>query len=124
MQAPIEVSRRAVGEVFLLDILSHRMSVMRMLRQQPMKTSRSKVFQKAQGGPNCGFFIPFADPREVGHAFPSIVTFGIGLGTPRRFRVRVAVQNFDAVSGFTNHKFQRSTKLTLCIDPLEIGKYL
>ena len=27
MQAPIEVSRRGVGEVFLLDILSHRMSV-------------------------------------------------------------------------------------------------
>jgi hypothetical protein len=28
MQAPIEVSRRGVGEVFSLDILSHRMSVM------------------------------------------------------------------------------------------------
>src|ERR1700758_5392795 len=28
MQAPIEVSRRAVGEVFSLDILSHRMSEM------------------------------------------------------------------------------------------------
>ena len=27
MQAPIEVSRRASGEVFLLDLLSHRMSV-------------------------------------------------------------------------------------------------
>jgi hypothetical protein len=27
MQAPIEVSRRGVGEVFSLDILSHRMSV-------------------------------------------------------------------------------------------------
>ena len=27
MQARIEVSRRAVGEVFSLDILSHRMSV-------------------------------------------------------------------------------------------------
>jgi hypothetical protein len=30
MQAPIEVSRRGVGEVFSLDILSHRMSVMGM----------------------------------------------------------------------------------------------
>ena len=33
MQAPTEVSRRGVGEVFSLDILSHRMSVMGMLRQ-------------------------------------------------------------------------------------------
>ena len=32
-QAPIEVSRRGVGEVFSLDILSHRMSVMAMFRQ-------------------------------------------------------------------------------------------
>jgi len=28
MQAPIEVSRRGGGEVFLLDILSHRISEM------------------------------------------------------------------------------------------------
>ena len=28
MQAPIEASRRGVGEVFFLDILSYRMSVM------------------------------------------------------------------------------------------------
>jgi hypothetical protein len=28
MQAPIEVSRRGVGEVFSLDILSHRTSAM------------------------------------------------------------------------------------------------
>ena len=33
MQAPIEVSRRAVGEVFSLDILSHRMSAMAILHQ-------------------------------------------------------------------------------------------
>jgi len=33
MQAPIEVSRRGVGEVFSLDILSHRMSAIAMLRQ-------------------------------------------------------------------------------------------
>ena len=33
MQAPIEVSRRGVGEVFSLDILSHRMSVMGMFQQ-------------------------------------------------------------------------------------------
>ena len=32
MQAPIEVSRRE-GEVFLLDILSHRMSVMEIFHQ-------------------------------------------------------------------------------------------
>jgi hypothetical protein len=33
MQAPIEVSRRGVGEVFSLDILSHWMSAMGILRQ-------------------------------------------------------------------------------------------
>ena len=32
MQAPIEVSRRE-GEVFLLDILSHRMSAIAIYRQ-------------------------------------------------------------------------------------------
>ena len=31
MQAPIEASRGGVGEVFSLDILSHRMSVMAIL---------------------------------------------------------------------------------------------
>jgi len=34
MQAPTEVSRRGVGEVFSLDILSHRMSVIAILQQQ------------------------------------------------------------------------------------------
>jgi hypothetical protein len=34
MQAPIEVSRRGVGEVFSLDIPSHRMSVMGILQQR------------------------------------------------------------------------------------------
>ncbi len=34
MQAPIEVSRKSSGEVFVLDILSNRMSVMAILRQQ------------------------------------------------------------------------------------------
>jgi len=33
MQAPIEVSRRGVGEVFSLYILSHRMSDMAILQQ-------------------------------------------------------------------------------------------
>jgi hypothetical protein len=33
MQAPIEVSRRGVGEVFSLDILSHRMSEMTIFHQ-------------------------------------------------------------------------------------------
>jgi hypothetical protein len=33
MQAPIEVSRRGAGEVFSLDILSHRMSEMAILRR-------------------------------------------------------------------------------------------
>ena len=33
MQAPIEASRRGVGEVFSLDILSHRMSAIAILRQ-------------------------------------------------------------------------------------------
>jgi hypothetical protein len=51
MQAPIEVSRRGVGEVFSLDILSHRTSEMAILRQtigtpaprdsiSPVKTGR------------------------------------------------------------------------------------
>ena len=35
MQAPIEVSRRVSGEVFSLDILSHRMSVIAILQQLP-----------------------------------------------------------------------------------------
>jgi len=34
MQAPIEVTERS-GEVFLLDILSHRMSEIAIFRQQP-----------------------------------------------------------------------------------------
>jgi hypothetical protein len=34
MQAPIEVSRRGVGEVFSLDILSHRMSAKACLHQK------------------------------------------------------------------------------------------
>jgi len=33
MQAPIEVSRRAVEKCFLLDFLSHRMSVMAIFHQ-------------------------------------------------------------------------------------------
>jgi len=33
MQAPIEVSRRVSGKVFLLDILSHRMSAIAIYRQ-------------------------------------------------------------------------------------------
>ena len=33
MQAPIEASRRGVGEVFSLDILSHRMSEMAIFQQ-------------------------------------------------------------------------------------------
>jgi len=35
MQAPIEVTERS-GEVFLLDILSHRMSVRAMFHQLPL----------------------------------------------------------------------------------------
>jgi hypothetical protein len=35
MQAPIEVTERS-GEVFLLDILSHRMSEMAMFHQLPL----------------------------------------------------------------------------------------
>ncbi len=35
MQAPIEASRRGVGEVFSLDILSHRMSAIAIFRQLP-----------------------------------------------------------------------------------------
>ena len=35
MQAPIEVTERS-GEVFLLDILSHRMSEIAMFHQLPL----------------------------------------------------------------------------------------
>src|SRR6266496_2684868 len=43
MQAPIEVSRRE-GEVFLLDILSHRMSVMADVAPIDIPTRRWKMF--------------------------------------------------------------------------------
>jgi hypothetical protein len=33
MQAPIQISRRGSGEVFVLDILSHRMSAIAWFRQ-------------------------------------------------------------------------------------------
>ena len=42
MQAPIEVTERS-GEVFLLDILSHRMSEMAMLRQPPHGNARAET---------------------------------------------------------------------------------
>jgi len=38
MQAPIEVTERS-GEVFLLDILSHRMSANAILRQPSVDTT-------------------------------------------------------------------------------------
>ncbi|PYX22870.1 MAG: hypothetical protein DMG87_06740 [Acidobacteria bacterium] len=69
-----------------------------------------------------GFFILFMNPGKVGDAFPRVAPFGIRLGTPRRFRARVAVQNVYAVGSFTNYKFQGSAKLTLRTSLLEVGK--
>ena len=62
------------------------------------------------------------NPGKVGDAFPRVASFGIGLSTPRRFWVGVAVQNVYAVGSFTNYKFQGSAKLTLRISLLEVGK--
>jgi hypothetical protein len=62
------------------------------------------------------------NPGKVGDAFPRVVPFGIRLSTPRRFWVRVAVQNVYAVGSFTNYKFQGSAKLTLRTSLLEVVK--
>jgi hypothetical protein len=41
MQAPIEVSRRGAGEVFSLDILSHRMSEIALISTIDVGDSRN-----------------------------------------------------------------------------------
>lgn len=52
----------------------------------------------------------FADTREVRDAIPVAAFFGIGLRTPRRRRIGVAVENFDAVTSSTNSELQRATE--------------
>src|SRR5216117_1476266 len=61
----------------------------------------------------------FSERRD---AFPRVAPFGIRLSTPRRIRVRIAVQNIYAVGSFTNYKFQCSAKLTLRMSLFEVGK--
>ena len=75
MQAPIEVSRRGVGEVFSLDILSHRMSAVGLVN---VVFSRKVISVTGQA-----FLAVVGDTFFRGRFVVRIVATGAGHGVSR-----------------------------------------